>query len=69
MANIPEEEEREPSRVTRVGRAIAADVARYPRVTFLMALAAAISSLAPSPLDALGAMAWVLVAVEVARKR
>lgn len=65
MATLPEKDEPQPSRVTRVREAVSAPSTRLP---IALATGAAIAALAPSPLDALGAAACVLVALE-ARKR
>lgn len=68
MATAPEPEEQEPTPVQRVRAAIATPASDKNRAVTLLAISAALASLAPVPFGAIGAAALVVVAAEARRR-
>lgn len=69
MATIPEDDEPQATVAQRVTRAVTTPVDRWNRSVTLLAVAAGAGSLAPDPLGAIVAVACVIAASDVARKR
>ena len=69
MATMPAEDEERQTTVERVTRALAPVTTPQRRTLALLAVAAGAGSLAPDPFGVLTAMACVIAASDLARKR
>ena len=69
MATLPDEDEERQTTVQRVSRALAPVTSPSRRPLALLAVAAGAGSLAPDPFGVLVAMACVIAASDLAKKR
>lgn len=68
MATTPEVDEPQETRVQRVRTAVAAPLEQKNRPVTLLAISAAVASLAPDPFGALAAALMVIVAADTRRR-